>query len=123
MTEQASKDGVNGTPTVFVNGKQVDASLSALKAAVAEGRCRGPAPVAVQDAVADSHVVVVRVDVGVTARAPSTSQPVVDGRCRVGVDLAAELARARRRAGPRMDRPFDVVVLTCWRLPSARCRR
>ncbi len=44
LTEQASKDGVNGTPTVFVNGKQVDASLSALKAAVQKADAAGPAP-------------------------------------------------------------------------------
>jgi protein-disulfide isomerase/uncharacterized membrane protein YphA (DoxX/SURF4 family) len=44
ITEQASKDGVNGTPTVFVNGKQVDASLGALKAAIQKADAAGPAP-------------------------------------------------------------------------------
>ena len=57
ITEQASKDGVNGTPTVYVNGKKVDATLAALKAAIAKADAAGPAPVAVQDAVADADAV------------------------------------------------------------------
>jgi protein-disulfide isomerase len=44
MTEQASKDGVNATPTVLVNGKQIDATLAALKAAIAKADAAGPAP-------------------------------------------------------------------------------
>jgi protein-disulfide isomerase len=44
MTEDASKKGIIGTPTVFVNGKQIDNTLAAYQAAVAEALKNGPAP-------------------------------------------------------------------------------
>jgi protein-disulfide isomerase len=44
MTEQASKDGVNGTPTVLVNGHKIDNTLAALKAAIQKADAAGPAP-------------------------------------------------------------------------------
>lgn len=45
MTEEASKRGVVGTPTVYVNGKKLTTlSLAALKAAIAAADAKGPAP-------------------------------------------------------------------------------
>ena len=44
MTEEASKKGIIGTPTVFVNGKQIDNTLEAYQAAVAAALKNGPAP-------------------------------------------------------------------------------
>jgi protein-disulfide isomerase len=44
MTEDASKDGINATPTIKVNGKKIDATLAAYKAAVAKALADGPAP-------------------------------------------------------------------------------
>jgi protein-disulfide isomerase len=44
MTEDASKNGINGTPTIKVNGKNIDATLAAYKAAVAKALENGPAP-------------------------------------------------------------------------------
>ncbi len=46
MTEEASRKGVTGTPTVFVNGKRLAAnSLGDLKDAIAAADAAGPAPV------------------------------------------------------------------------------
>ncbi len=44
ITERASQAGVNGTPTVKVNGKSIGASLKAFDAAVASALTKGPAP-------------------------------------------------------------------------------
>ena len=44
ITDNASSHGVNGTPTVKVNGKQISATLAAYKAAVAAALKKGPAP-------------------------------------------------------------------------------
>jgi protein-disulfide isomerase len=44
MTEDASKNGINATPTVKVNGKQIDATLAAYQKAVADALKNGPAP-------------------------------------------------------------------------------
>ena len=44
MTEDASKKGIIGTPTVLVNGKKIDNTLAAYQAAVAEALKNGPAP-------------------------------------------------------------------------------
>jgi protein-disulfide isomerase len=38
LTDQASKDGINGTPTVEVNGKQIDNTDQALRDAVAAAK-------------------------------------------------------------------------------------
>ena len=44
ITESASKKGINSTPTVLVNGKKVDATLDAVKKAIADADAKGPAP-------------------------------------------------------------------------------
>jgi protein-disulfide isomerase len=44
MTEDASKKGIISTPTVFVNGHQIDSTLAAYQAAVAAALKNGPAP-------------------------------------------------------------------------------
>jgi len=44
ITENASKRGVNGTPTVWVNGKSVSATLDAVTKAIAAADAKGPAP-------------------------------------------------------------------------------
>jgi protein-disulfide isomerase len=44
ITENASKRGVTGTPTVFVNGKKVSATLDALNSAIAAADAKGPKP-------------------------------------------------------------------------------
>jgi protein-disulfide isomerase/uncharacterized membrane protein YphA (DoxX/SURF4 family) len=44
MTENASKRGVTGTPTVLVDGKQVTANLASLTKAIATAVAQGPAP-------------------------------------------------------------------------------
>ncbi|WP_375496544.1 MauE/DoxX family redox-associated membrane protein [uncultured Jatrophihabitans sp.] len=44
LTERASRDGVNVTPTVKVNGKSIGHTLSAFNAAVAKALKTGPAP-------------------------------------------------------------------------------
>jgi protein-disulfide isomerase/uncharacterized membrane protein YphA (DoxX/SURF4 family) len=44
MTEDASKKGIISTPTVLVNGHQIDNSLPAYQAAVAAALKNGPAP-------------------------------------------------------------------------------
>ena len=44
ITENASKKGVSGTPTVFVNGKTVTATLDAITKAIAAADAKGPAP-------------------------------------------------------------------------------
>jgi protein-disulfide isomerase/uncharacterized membrane protein YphA (DoxX/SURF4 family) len=45
ITDNASKRGVNSTPTVWVNGKSVTADLAALTTAIAAADAKGPAPV------------------------------------------------------------------------------
>ncbi|WP_460604377.1 MauE/DoxX family redox-associated membrane protein [Jatrophihabitans fulvus] len=44
ITDKASQDGVNGTPTVKVNGKTIDNSAAAFTAAVNKALKNGPAP-------------------------------------------------------------------------------
>jgi protein-disulfide isomerase len=44
LTENASKRGVTGTPTVLVNGKKVSADLASLNKAIAAADAKGPAP-------------------------------------------------------------------------------
>jgi len=45
MTEQSSKRGVTGTPTVYVNGKALSSTTwKALSAAIAAADAKGPAP-------------------------------------------------------------------------------
>ncbi|MCW2497113.1 MauE/DoxX family redox-associated membrane protein [Jatrophihabitans sp.] len=45
LTDQASKRGVDGTPTVFVNGKKLGSNtLAALSAAIKAADAKGPAP-------------------------------------------------------------------------------
>ena len=44
FTERASEKGVTGTPTVKVNGKSIDATLSAFNKAVAKALKSGPTP-------------------------------------------------------------------------------
>jgi protein-disulfide isomerase len=44
ITDNASKRGINATPTVLVNGKKVDATLAALTKAIAAADAKGPAP-------------------------------------------------------------------------------
>lgn len=44
LTEQASRDGVVQTPVVRVNGKQIPATLAALKTAIADAGKTGPKP-------------------------------------------------------------------------------
>ena len=45
LTEQASKRGVDGTPTVYVNGKKLSSNtLTALSSAIAAADAKGPAP-------------------------------------------------------------------------------
>ena len=45
LNDRASKDGVTGTPTVFVNGKKLDnLALANLKSAIAAADAKGPAP-------------------------------------------------------------------------------
>lgn len=44
MTEDASKNGINGTPTIKVNGKSIDATLAAYQSAVTKALANGPAP-------------------------------------------------------------------------------
>lgn len=45
ITERASADGVNGTPTVKVNGKTISPTLAAWNKAIAAALAKGPAPV------------------------------------------------------------------------------
>jgi protein-disulfide isomerase/uncharacterized membrane protein YphA (DoxX/SURF4 family) len=45
ITDKASKDGVNATPTVKVNGKSITADLKSYEAAIAKAAKNGPAPV------------------------------------------------------------------------------
>lgn len=45
VTEKASERGVSGTPTVYVNGKQIGNSLSDLTKAIAAADAKGPAAV------------------------------------------------------------------------------
>ncbi len=45
LTDNASKDGVNGTPTVRVNGKDVDATKADVVKAIAAADAKGPKPV------------------------------------------------------------------------------
>ncbi|MGI8678753.1 MAG: MauE/DoxX family redox-associated membrane protein [Jatrophihabitans sp.] len=44
MTDKASQDGVNGTPTVKVNGKAINNDLASFEKAVAEAVKKGPKP-------------------------------------------------------------------------------
>jgi protein-disulfide isomerase len=44
ITDKASKDGINSTPTVKVNGKSVEPTLAALTKAIAEADAKGPKP-------------------------------------------------------------------------------
>jgi protein-disulfide isomerase/uncharacterized membrane protein YphA (DoxX/SURF4 family) len=44
LTEQASKNGVNSTPTIKVNGKSISPTLAAWNKAVAQALKKGPAP-------------------------------------------------------------------------------
>jgi protein-disulfide isomerase/uncharacterized membrane protein YphA (DoxX/SURF4 family) len=44
LTENASKRGVTGTPTVYVNGKKVNADLESVSAAIAAADAKGPPP-------------------------------------------------------------------------------
>jgi protein-disulfide isomerase/uncharacterized membrane protein YphA (DoxX/SURF4 family) len=44
MTEAASKKGINGTPTVVVNGKQINHDLASWNKAIADALKKGPAP-------------------------------------------------------------------------------
>ncbi|MDT4978344.1 MAG: hypothetical protein QOG07_223 [Pseudonocardiales bacterium] len=44
LTENASKRGVTGTPTVLVNGKTVKTDLASVTAAIAAADAKGPAP-------------------------------------------------------------------------------
>lgn len=44
LTEQASKNGVNSTPTIKVNGKSIKPTLDAWNKAVADALKKGPAP-------------------------------------------------------------------------------
>jgi protein-disulfide isomerase/uncharacterized membrane protein YphA (DoxX/SURF4 family) len=44
ITDRASTDGVNATPTIKVNGKSIDPTLTAFNAAVAKALETGPAP-------------------------------------------------------------------------------
>ena len=44
ITDNASKKGVNSTPTVYVNGKQVGHTAAELFAAIAAADAKGPAP-------------------------------------------------------------------------------
>lgn len=44
LTEQASKNGVNSTPTIKVNGKSISPTLAAWNKAVANALKKGPAP-------------------------------------------------------------------------------
>ncbi len=44
LTEDASKDGINSTPTLKVNGKKIDNTLAAYQAAVTAALKNGPAP-------------------------------------------------------------------------------
>jgi hypothetical protein len=44
ITDNSSKRGVNSTPTVWVNGKAVSATLSAVMSAIAAADAKGPAP-------------------------------------------------------------------------------
>jgi protein-disulfide isomerase/uncharacterized membrane protein YphA (DoxX/SURF4 family) len=44
ITEDASKRGVTGTPTVKINGKTVDATLDAVNKAIAAADAKGPTP-------------------------------------------------------------------------------
>ena len=44
LTDQASKNGVTGTPTIKVNGKSIDPTLAAWNKAIADALKKGPAP-------------------------------------------------------------------------------
>jgi protein-disulfide isomerase len=44
ITDRASKDGINATPTVKVNGKSISPTLAAFNAAIAKAVKNGPAP-------------------------------------------------------------------------------
>ena len=53
ITDRASQDGVNATPTIKVNGKGVTATLAAVTKAIAAARREGPGAGAVEDAAAE----------------------------------------------------------------------
>jgi protein-disulfide isomerase len=44
ITDQASRNGVNATPTIKVNGKSITPTLAAWNAAIAAAAKQGPAP-------------------------------------------------------------------------------
>jgi protein-disulfide isomerase len=44
LTDQASKNGVTGTPTIKVNGKSIQPTLAAWNKAIADALKKGPAP-------------------------------------------------------------------------------
>jgi protein-disulfide isomerase len=44
FTDYASKHGITSTPTVLVDGKRVDATLSGVRKAIAAADVKGPAP-------------------------------------------------------------------------------
>lgn len=44
ITDAASKRGINSTPTIVVNGKQVTADLASVEKAIAAADAKGPAP-------------------------------------------------------------------------------
>ena len=109
ITEKASEDGVNATPTVKVNGKTISNTLAAFNAAVAKALTKGPAPSpsASSSAPASSRCSVVPVRGGLVVEGRLSSR-----RMRRLQTLGMRKARSRWCWG----RAFCGGA-TCWRLP------
>ncbi len=109
-------DGVNGTPTIKVNGKTISPTLAAWNKAIAAALMKGPAPVPSKTPTPDAVRVVRLVTTPTTKASPTTSA------------LAEEVRLDDERPGPSLEREGPGLrraagATCCWRRPSGRCRR
>ena len=130
MTDKASQNGVSGTPTVFVNGKQVDANLTALKKAITDAGKEGPAPSPSKTPTptptpsGSATVTGTPTPSGSGATSPTVSGVGFDVADGVVHEVALEADMRKARSPCKGIRAFRTFVgVTCWRRPSGRCRR